>query len=283
MTHREPVGREDFQVRERSKHMPSFVRVLSLVGIAAGLHFGTGSTFGAQDRKSVEVTSPIEGKTTYQWIRPEGSPVETGEMVCELDQGALKARRAEQAIATRAAEARYQNARLTREVAEIGVVEYIEGVFQQETATAKGEIALGESNLKRAEDRVEWAEKMAEKRFLSEAQLTSDRLALQQAKFALEQAKVKKKILEKYTGDKIVKGLRAEVEKARADELAKKAIFEGEKKAEARLLKDAARFKIVAPVSGRVHYPRPIDASTEVREGELLFRLVPEEDEAKPR
>ena len=51
----------------------------------------------------------------------------------------------------------FGNATLTREVAEIAVVEYEEGIFKQEFATVEGEIKLAESDLSRAEDRVDWA------------------------------------------------------------------------------------------------------------------------------
>ena len=54
------------------------------------------------------------------------------------------------------AEAAYQQSKLTREVAEIAVTEYVEGVYKQEKETIQGEIALAKSELKRAEDRLEW-------------------------------------------------------------------------------------------------------------------------------
>src|SRR2546421_5309526 len=44
-----------------------------------------------------------------------------------------------------AAAATYENAKLTREVAEIAVIEYKEGIYRQDTDTIKGEIALAES------------------------------------------------------------------------------------------------------------------------------------------
>ena len=56
---------------------------------------------------------------------------------------------------------------------------------------------------------------------------------MQKAKFALEQAQTKKDVLEKYTKEKTIKELQAEVEKAKSDELAKKATYELEKSKEA--------------------------------------------------
>ena len=59
-------------------------------------------------------------------IMPEGTRVKKGELVCELDSAALRDQLDNQKIATKSAEADFENAKLTREVAEIAVVEYEE-------------------------------------------------------------------------------------------------------------------------------------------------------------
>ena len=73
-----------------------------------------------------------------------------------------------QEITTKSAKANYANATLTREVAEIAVVEYKEGIFKQDLATVEGEIKLAESDLSRAEDRVDWAQRMFVKGYVSQ-------------------------------------------------------------------------------------------------------------------
>jgi HlyD family secretion protein len=55
-------------------------------------------------------------------------------------------------IALQSAAADYENAKLTREVAEIAVVEYTEGIFKQDLDTVKGELALAESDLNHTRD-----------------------------------------------------------------------------------------------------------------------------------
>jgi hypothetical protein len=111
-------------------------------------------------------------------------------------------------------------------VAEIAVIEYKEGIFAQDLATAEGEISLAKSDLARSSDRVDWANRMYGKGFVSKAQQVSEELSLEKAKFALEQAQSKGKVLETYTRDKIVKELLEEVERVKADELAKKVELE---------------------------------------------------------
>ena len=95
------------------------------------------------------------GRRPSSSILPEGTRVKKGELVGELDSSVLKDKLVNQKITAQGAEAAYLNAKLAREVAEIAVNEYREGIYKQEMQTAMGEIALAESALKRAEDRLE--------------------------------------------------------------------------------------------------------------------------------
>jgi hypothetical protein len=115
-------------------------------------------------------------------------------------------------IVLKGAEANYLNAKLTREVAELALKEYDAGIYRQDLQTVNGEIALAESNLRRARDRVSWTEKMHIKQQLEKGQLAYEQLAIQQAKYDLEQSQTKKHVLEDYTKEKTLKELRSEVE-----------------------------------------------------------------------
>ena len=130
----------------------------------------------------------VEGQTTIIMIMPEGTPVKKGEIVCELDSASLNDQLVNQKITTKSAEANHENAKLTREVAEIAVIEYEEGIFKQDLATVEGEIKLAESDLSRSEDRLDWARRMFEKGYVSKATKVSEELTLKKARFALEQA-----------------------------------------------------------------------------------------------
>ena len=233
-----------------------------------------------------DVYCKVEGVgTTIISIVPEGSRVTKGQLVCELDAAALKDQLTNQVITTKGADAAYQNAKLTREVAEIGVIEYLEGIYKQDYATVEGEIKLAEADLRRAEDRLDWSTKMKEKGYVSEGQYISDKLTLQRAKFTLEQAQTKKNVLEKYTKEKTVKELKSEVEKARSDELAKQATWDLEKSKEEKLNRQIANCRIEAPDDGLVVYANDpgrggmgqttpqIEEGATVRERQKIFSL----------
>ena len=110
------------------------------------------------------------------------------------------------------------------------------------------------------------------------------RIDLKKAKFALEQAQSKKKVLVDYTKHKTIKELQSEVEKARSDELAKKATFALEDSKEKKLEKQIANCDIKAPADGLVVYANDpnrafgsnqpqIEEGATVRERQKIFSL----------
>ena len=146
-----------------------------------------------------------------------------------------------QQLVTQRAEANYRQAVLTREVAEIAVVEYEEGIFRQDLDTIDGEIALARSDRQRAEDRLDWAQRKFLKGFVSKATLVSDELNLKRARYTIEQAETKKKVLIQYTKQKTIKELKSEVEKSRSDELAMHASWDRERQKELELEREVTR------------------------------------------
>ncbi len=83
-------------------------------------------------------------------------------------------------VRIKASEAAYQQAKLTREVAEIALVEYVEGIFKRDVETVEGEISLAEADLKRAD-----------KANVPEAEIASKEQEVKRAKFHLHQAQRK--------------------------------------------------------------------------------------------
>jgi HlyD family secretion protein len=267
--------------------MSSFMRAWILACFAVPAALGPWASARAQGGnaagpttagpKGEEVFNKLPGQTTITYIRPEGTLVKKGDLVCELDASSLKARLASQEVATKEAEAAYQNAKLPREVAEIGVTEYLEGVYKQEKEMLLGKIAISESELKQAEGRLARSKSMVEQKKLPRDRMVTDELAVQRIRLALEQALRKRDTLEKYTKEKMVKKLQSEVEKARSEELARQSAYLLAQSARERVQKQLENCRLLAPISGRLHYSEPIGEAADVREGQLLFRVVPEE------
>jgi HlyD family secretion protein len=256
-----------------------------------------------QASRSRDVVCQVEGAATIISLLAEGSRVKKGDLVCELDSASFRDQLVNQKIATQGAEASYRNAKITREVAEIAIKEYVEGIYLQEKATIQGEIKLAESDLPRSVDRLERITKerkrldtilaaKGEERTAVEIvadldlddRLESARIAVPRAKFALEQAQSKLNVLENYTKAKTIKDLKSEIEKALSIELARKQAYQLERDKEARLEKQIVNCKLFAPDGGIVVYAndlsRPfgsnapqIEEGATVRERQRIFSL----------
>jgi HlyD family secretion protein len=113
-------------------------------------------------------------------------------------------------------------------------------------------------------------------------------LALKKARFALERAESRLNVLRTFTKPKRIKQLKSDVEKARSDDLTKKAIWELEAAKMRKLKRQIETCEIKAPSDGMLvgvmrdvepggpaaNQPRIEEGST-VRERQHLFRILP--------
>ena len=179
-----------------------------------------------ESSKNQDAYCQVEGQTTIIMIMPEGTPVKKGELVCQLDSASLKDSLTNQKITTKSAEANHENAKLTREVAEIAVVEYEEGIFKQDSPRSRARSSWPNRTCRVPKTGSTGPGGCTTRDTSRRRQKISEELTLKKARFALEQAESKKKVLVDYTKGKTIKELKSEVEKARSDELAKKATCE---------------------------------------------------------
>jgi hypothetical protein len=164
------------------------------------------------------------------WLREESEAVQR-----------LKDQLVDQQMNVNQAKARYMNAVLQREIAEIAVKEYTMGISVQELQTAEGEIALAKIELDRARDRLEvMKDRQARIKGLAdensasglamnyscEDQVASATLFVEKCKYALEGDQSKKKVLVEYSKEKRTRELESDVKKALSDELGKHAAWD---------------------------------------------------------
>jgi HlyD family secretion protein len=220
-----------------------------------------------------DVYSSIEGQTTIISIVPEGSYVQKGQIVCELDSASLRDQLVNVHIEIKRAETAYQNAKTAREVAEIAVTEFTEGTFKYELNAVKAAVATAQTGIEKAESRLERARRARQR--VSEAQATKkaaststdiaaeldidDRIdaaeqIVSREKLALELALSKQVLLEKYTRDKTIKSLGVDLVSKRADEMAKQESREFQINKARKLERQIAACKINAPATGAVVY-----------------------------
>jgi RND family efflux transporter MFP subunit len=230
-----------------------------------------------------DAINEVEGMTTIISIKAEGTRVTKGELVCELDSAALRDQLVNQEISTKRAEADLQQAEKTLQVAEIAVREYEEGTFPQDVQSAEGQIKLAEADLVRSQERLEWSNRMLAIGYVTASQNQSDKLTLQKMEFSLREAKTRLEVLQKFTKEKQLKDLQANVEKAKSDKLAKESTYQLEKAKEEKLRKQIDKCKIMAPGDGLIVYANEqnrfgsnqalIEEGASVRERQRIFSL----------
>ena len=221
--------------------------------------------------RSADIFCHVEGQTTILSLVSEGRAVKKADLVCELDSSVLRDRLVNQVIAEQRASAAYQNAKLSREVAEIAVAEYVEGIFKQDLYTLKSEIAGAEAAIQKADDRLERTQRARQR--MSEVakdapktpadiaaeldivdRLESAEQSVQKERKTLELARAKLDVLEKYTREKTTKALKVEAERKRTEELGKQEAWVLEKNKVEKLKKQIEACHILAPRDGVIIY-----------------------------
>ena len=202
-------------------------RVLAATALAIGIVSG-GATLSVMNSSADDQNSPLSIPATSTPAHAQ-QPKNVRDLAEPPEPGTPQARLLAQRIATRKARVHYEIAKLTRELAEIALDEYDAVIYPRNLVVVEGEIKLAEVDLKRAEDRLDWARRMFDKGYVSQATKASEEGSLKKAKFSIEQAASKKKVLADYTRGKTLKELRAQVAKTRSDENAEREALEIQK------------------------------------------------------
>jgi len=241
-------------------------------------------------REQVVVKNEVEGMTTILWLVPEGTEVQKGDLLAELDSSKLIDSKARQQLAVLSAEAAYVKARenlevtksqsnsdiakaeLTYKFAELDLLKYQDGEYPQEVQQAQSQITLADEVLQRAQDKKKWSSRLHEEKYISLMEYQADELAFNRAQIELELAEGKLKLLQEYTHNRKIEQLRSDIEQAKmaldrtklkassditqaqADLVARESEFERQKDLLQKMNTQIEKCKLVAPVAGKVVY-----------------------------
>ncbi|MGE3820657.1 MAG: efflux RND transporter periplasmic adaptor subunit [Isosphaeraceae bacterium] len=156
----------------------------------------------------------VAGASTILSVVPDGTMVKKGDVLCVLDSSAYEEVVRQQRMNLERARADFQQVKLRHEVAEMNVVEFRDGVMVQTIKNLKGQIALAESDMERARDRLSWSRRMLDKGYLSLGQLKSEELNLDRMEHALRKSRTALEMYEKYTAPKQLQILQSNVTSA---------------------------------------------------------------------
>ena len=250
-------------------------------------------------KNSAKIKSEVEGQAAILYLIEEGSFVEKGDLVAELDSSSLVDRivaqdisvQNEQAALTKAQQDHLiQQSQNTSDIAaaiqnvefsQSDLEKYLEGDWPQQRDEAEEAIVLATAEQVQARDRLEWSQKLADEGFLTRTELEADELQFKRNKIRLEQANRKKSLLIQFDNPKETARLEAAVREAEReldrvklqasarlvdDEASVRtstAKLELEVEKLAKMRQQVAKAKLYAPEEGMVVYAR-----TESRRGD---------------
>jgi len=186
-----------------------------------------------QSREQVIITNQVEGRTEIIYIIEEGSRVEEGELLVELDSSQLNDQKINQEISVQNAEAAFIRARenlaVAKSQAESDIAQaeldhrfasedrtkYIEGEYPKQKKELESRITLALEELERATDRLEGSERLFNEKYIAETELESDRLAKNRAQLDHELARDELDLLERFTYPRRLDELESAIEQTR--------------------------------------------------------------------
>ena len=145
----------------------------------------------------------------------EGRRVKAGDVLCRLDSSEYEELVRTQTMKTDQAQAALDQAQLSFDVAELAVQEYQKGLFQQNIQLMEGQIALAESDVERATDRLRWTADMLVKGYVPVAQRALAERTLAQSQLKLMTGRTDLDNFRKYGNPRTLMELQSEVEKRR--------------------------------------------------------------------
>jgi hypothetical protein len=190
----------------------------------------------------------------------------------------LKNDLAEGDTAARRAEAELRKSELTLEIAKNALDEFQKGNFPAEIQQAEADIALARSDVERANDQKNWADRMLKKGSISESQHLANVFELQKAEFTLKQARTKREVLEKYTKHKEVARLERAVKEAEEQVAEKKAL---DQVAKARVSSLKENVERESPTPGEIQVFVLLDEAAKLDERGQREQSIAKLDEAE--
>lgn len=180
------------------------------------------SALASGEMKTKSTTQVRNDASTSQqlkitWIIPEGTQVKAGDKLVELDSTQIKENYLQQKIKLSEAEEKLQQAKDNMAIAEtqslsdklagenlvqiakLDLKKYEEGDFQQDKRKKESAVRIAEEELKRAQDRLEWTQRLFEKEYVTDNDLQADKLAVIKCRINVETAQEDLRLLERFS------------------------------------------------------------------------------------
>ena len=157
-----------------------------------------------------------EGPMTLIELAEHGANVRKGDVIARIDGSRVEESVRLQEIDLGEARATHRQAELTLEVAEVALREHQEGLIRRTRQDYQGKAALKRSELERQGDRLQWAQEMFAKGYLSRDEVATERQSRDKLQHELRKVEIGQDVYLKYNAPKETLTLQGEIETARA-------------------------------------------------------------------
>jgi HlyD family secretion protein len=241
-------------------------------------------------REQKVIYNEVEGRVTIVSIVPEGAMVKAGDLLVELDVSTLRDTRIDQDIRVQNANAAFINAtenfeivknqaisdvnvaQLTLRFAEQDLQKYQEGEYPNQLEASQSKITLARENLARAEQTLEWSDKLFKEKYIAQTEYQGDLLARNRSRVDVNIAENELGLLQKYTNlreiaqresdvrqarmalERTERKAKANVVQAEADLSAKEQEYKRQQDKLAKIEDQIRKARIIAPVDGMAIY-----------------------------
>jgi multidrug resistance efflux pump len=236
-----------------------------------------------ESAKKAQIRSEVRGTTSVLEIVPEGKRVETGDILVRLDPSEMEEEKRRQQVECEVSRAAVMQVERAHESAQVAKAEYLEGLYPLELTTIEYEAFLAEEGLRRAEREVQRVEQLPDGEPTKKDRLHNAEFAVAKAKRELDLAQARRKLLEKYTKEKMLRELQSEIDGTKAELVSEKTSHQVAPDNLTRIEQQLEKCVITAPFAGQVAYFRPpgprdhrspsIQESVVVRGGQTLLEL----------
>lgn len=208
-----------------------------------------------ESSNNTEVKCRVRGNNTVTFVVESGTEVKAGDILVELDTLAIEEEISNRTKFFHLAESSVARSGADVERAKIAILEYAEGRFVSELAALQKNLAVAESRLLSAKNRLKHSEMLSQSEYASELELEEKEFALSQAELSVELTKTQIDVLKDYTKKEELIRLEGELKAAEATHKANVETALADKKRLERAQEELEYCTIRAERAGLVIYP----------------------------
>jgi RND family efflux transporter MFP subunit len=201
------------------------------------------------------------GGITIISVAPEGTMVEKGEIVCELDSSGLEQEKVSQLILVTGQKSLLVQAENKLAAAQIARREYEQGTFISEERLLIADAYVAQQTLSTAEAGLEQARRLFDRTIINAKQVEAALFAVEDARNRLAAAEAKLTNLRQFTREKMLKTFDSDIATASADVSAQQAKLTLEERKLKEIEDQIGKCTIRAPVAGEVVHANEYDSN----------------------